>query len=116
MTLFQINDGNIVGIYTPLSWDTTSKWKDDWKTFIFNLNKNQKYNKKKSKYSIYCNSLFGPFTVDFGCNGVKQMKSITHKSNTINNYYDKGSEILPSNKEEKVYDLLEAEVYKIIFE
>jgi len=43
LTLFHVNDGNIVGIYTPLSWDSTSEWKEDMDTFIFNLNKNQKY-------------------------------------------------------------------------
>ena len=45
LTLFHVNDGNIVGIYTPLSWDSSSEWKKDMETFIFNLNKNQKYKK-----------------------------------------------------------------------
>ena len=43
LTLFHVIDGNIVGIYTPLPWDSTSYWKNDMDTFIFNLNKNQKY-------------------------------------------------------------------------
>ena len=45
LTLFYVNDGNIIGIYTPLSWDSSSGRKDDMETFIFNLNKNQKYKK-----------------------------------------------------------------------
>ena len=57
LTLFHVNDGNNVGIYTPISWDSTSDWKKDMKTFIFNLNKNQKYNKLKSDYFFYCRSL-----------------------------------------------------------
>ena len=44
---------------------------------------------------------------------MKSMKSIKHWANDINNYYDKGSEILPSNNQKKVYDLIELEVYKI---
>ena len=32
------------------------------------------------------------------------MRSIKHWANGINNYYDKGSEILPSNNQVKVYD------------
>ena len=44
------------------------------------------------------------------------MKSITHYANNINKYYDKGSEILPSNNQTKEYDLIETEVYKIIIE
>ena len=34
LTLFHVNDGNIVGIYTPLSWGSNSLWKNDMDTFI----------------------------------------------------------------------------------
>ena len=34
LTLFHVNDGNKVGIYTPLSWDSNSNWKTDMETFI----------------------------------------------------------------------------------
>ena len=115
LTLFHVNDGNIVGIYTPLSWDSKSGWKNDNDTFIFNLNKEQKYKKINSNYSAYCNSTYGPFTGYFGCNDQKK-KSIVHYANYINSYYDNGSDILPSNNQQKYYDLLETEVYKIIIE
>ena len=115
LTLFHVNDGNKVGIYTPLSWDSNSNWKYDMETFIFNLNKNQKYKKIKNDCSIYCNNSSGPYTAYFGCNN-NSMKSIRHYSNNINNYYVNGSEILPSNNQEKTYNLLESEVYKIIIE
>ena len=115
MTLFQVNDGNNVGIYTPISWDTNSNYKKDMDTFIFNLNENRKFKKLKSDYFFYCSRAFGPYTSDFGCL-TNSMKSIKHLSNDINNYYDKGSEILPSNNQEKEYNLLETEVYKIIIE
>ena len=116
LTLFHINDGNIVGIYTPLSWDSYSYWKKDMDTFIFNLNKNKKYKKLKDEHSIYCHCLTGPLTADFGCNVNDSMKSITHHAYAINEYYDKSSEILPSDNQRKVYNLTEAEVYKIIIE
>ena len=44
------------------------------------------------------------------------MKSIRHWGNEINEYYDKGSEILQSNNQVKEYELIESEVYKIIIE
>ena len=47
---------------------------------------------------------------------MKSMKSIKHWANDINNYYDKGSEILPSSIQEKEYELIESEFYKIIIE
>ena len=64
LTLFHANDENIVGIYTPLSWDSSSSsyWKNDMDTFIFNLNKNQKYKKLKNDYSIWCYNRDGPYT------------------------------------------------------
>jgi len=116
LTLFHVNDENIVSIYSTLSWDSISYWKKDMDTFIFNLNKNQKYKKLKNDYSIYCDILCGPFTNYFGCYINNSMKSITHYANNINKYYDKGSEILPSNNQTKEYDLIETEVYKIIIE
>ena len=115
LTLFHVNDGNIVGIYTPLSWDSNSSWKNDNDTFIFNLNKEQKYKKIKSDASAYCYNTYGPFTAYFGCDSEK-MKSIVHWGCDINSYYENGSDILPSNNQEKYYDLLETEVYKIIIE
>ena len=116
MTLFHINDGNKVGIYTPLSWDSKSGWKHDMETFIFNLNKNQKYKKLQSYGSALCVSSRGPCSADFGYDSTNSMKSIMHWSSGINRFYDKGSEILPSNNQDKKYDLLETEVYKIIIE
>ena len=115
LTLFHVNDGNIVGIYTPLSWDSKSEWKNDNDTFIFNLNKEQKYKKIKSDYSAYCNSTYGPYTYAFGCYSSAK-KSILHNAADINSYYENGSDILPSNNQKKYYDLLETEVYKIIIE
>ena len=85
-------------------------------TFIFNLNKNQKYKKLISDCSTRCSSSNGPHTIYLGCYSVNSMKSIKHWGYDINEFYDKGSEILPSSNQIKTYDLLETEVYKIIFE
>ena len=116
LTLFHVNDGNIVGIYTPLSWDSPSKkyWKNDLNTFIFNLNKNQKYKKLKENDSIFCNSLYGAWTAYFGCHD--SLKKLIHLGNGINQYYDKSSEILPNDNQRKEYDIIETEVYKIVIE
>ena len=119
LTLFHVNDGNIVGIYTPLSWESPfngEKWKSDKEIFIFNLNKNQKYKQINNNGSIRCDRSHGPQTSSFGYYNMKSMSSINHRANVINEYYEKGSEILPSNNQEKAYDLIEVEVYKIIFE
>ena len=114
LTLFHVIDGNIVGIYTPSSWDSVSSWKNDKNTFIFNLTKNQKCKKVNISRSIFCGFLCGPLAVGFGSD--KSMKTIIHYGDDINEYFDNGSEILPSNNQKKEYDLIETEVYKIIIE
>ena len=109
-----MKDGNKVGIYTPLILDSKSGWKKDMNTFIFNLNKNKKYKKLANDYSLYCNTNNGIYTIYFGnysSNGI--IKKITHFGNYINDYYENGSEMFPSNGQEKTYDLEEMEVYKI---
>ena len=110
LTLFHIKDGNKVGIYTPLILDNKSSWKNDMNTFIFNLNKNQKFKKLRNDGSLYCNSNYGIYTADFGNESIKAIKLY---GNGINSYYENGLDILPNNRETKSYDLEEMEVYKI---
>ena len=115
MTLFYVNDENIGGIYTPLSWDRGSGYKYDNETFMFNLNKNEKYKNISKEYSIFCNSKFGPWSKNFGF--YDNLKKIEHQGLSINQIYDKGSEILPNNSNKKCYfDVKEIEIYKIIFD
>ena len=114
LTLFHINDGNKVGIYTPLSWDKTSNVKKDMETFIFNLNKKKKYKKLKSADSVFCKSDCGPDTARLGCEENSMKKLCMWKG--INEFYLNGLEILPNDDQYKVYDLIETEVYKIITE
>ena len=109
MTLFHIKNGNKIGIYTPLSWDTSEEWKGDIETFIFNLNKNEKYKKLKPNYSIFPHPSYGPWTSRFWCSnelGCNGMNLIFIDFNQTNYYYDKGSKILPGNNQTKIYGLL----------
>ena len=101
LTLFYVNDGNIGGIYTPLSWDTISKTKYDKETFMFNLNKNEKYNNIDQDVSIWCRDHFGPWTINFGFDDT--MKKIEHRGNDINKGYERGVEILPNNSNKTKY-------------
>ena len=114
LTLFETTDGNKGGIYTPLSWDSYSNWKNDLETFMFNLNKNKKYKKIIKKDSIYCFSDFGPWTIFFGFYKDYQMRKIQHNGTNINIYYENGAECLPNNSgNTKLFDVKEVEVYQI---
>ena len=114
LTLFHTFDGNKVGFFTQLEWDSQSGWKHDMNTFLFSFNKNKKYDKINENYSICCSNLLGPYAQGLGCN--YEMKRITHYSKSINSYFNKGYDIMPSRDiYEMHYDLLELEVFKINF-
>ena len=113
LILFLVGDGNIGGIYTPLSWDTESKTKYNQETFMFNINKKKKYNNINNDTSIWCLDHFGPWTVNFGFDNT--MKKIEHRGNVISESYEKGSEILPNNSNKtKFFDVNEVEVYELL--
>jgi hypothetical protein len=116
LTLFQIEDGNKGGIYTPLSWDINSKIKKDKETFMFNLNKNEKYNKiNNNTASIFCTRDYGPWTFSFGFTINTSMEIIKHCGFDINEAYEKGCNILLNNSNKtKTFNVDEVEVYKII--
>ena len=112
LTLFYANNENIGGIYTPLSWDKRAGYKYNNETFMFNLNKNEKYKNISEERSIYCGEDYGPWTKDFGF--YKNMNIIEHQGLSINKYYDKGCEILPNNsKKQCFFDIKEVEIFKI---
>ena len=118
LVLYQVKDGNKVGIYTPLILDNNSDesgWKNDIDTFIFNLNQIKKYKKIKINKSLYYGTNYGMYTKQFGNGGTCQtMKKLVHYTDDINYYYEKGSEILPSKGKTNYHDLSEVEVFQII--
>ena len=127
LTLFHIKEnGHKIGIYTPLSWDKNyNNAKHDMETFIFNLNQEQKFNKVKRDNSIYSQNGYGPHTQYFGCHPYEKssMKFIycynVYNSSSkyyLDQYYENGHEILPVTDNYKIYELIEAEVFKIIIE
>ena len=117
LTLFKVQDGNIGGIFTPLSWDCNSGWKGDMNTFMFNLNQNRMFKKTNNAYSIYCDIRNGPFTYMFGFFQNNQMRKIQSGGMKISQYFDHGSEILPNNNQNiQFYNVKEVEVYQITIE
>jgi len=96
LTLFDVKDGDKVGIYTNLSWDCNSGWKEGNETFLFNLNKNKKYKFIGNKESIGCLPEYGPYAKYFGCE--TSMDNIIHYYDSINSYFEYAHGILPSEE------------------
>ena len=115
LTIFQVKDGNMGGIFTPLSWDIQSWTKNDKESFMFNLNKNEQYKRANDNISIYCTKDHGPWTYAFGFGKENKMKKVQHNGIRINAGYENGSSILDNNSSRTLYfDITEVEVYKII--
>ena len=113
LTLFLTKNDNIGGIYTPLSWEDKGGNKRDKETFIFDLNKKEKYIKVDDNQSIYCDSSYGPYTRYFGFENT--MKKIKHGGEQLNLVFVKGSRILSNDsKETKYFEMKEVEIFKII--
>ena len=113
ITLIKLEDGNILGNYTPLSWDSTNIWKNDLNMFIFNLTENIKCIKNnQDSYGIYCRSDYGPYA------GVIEFKSSNKMNNPYINpnssYYNECNKIY--SKSRGHYKSVEVEVFKIILD
>ncbi len=115
IVLAKLTDGNILGSYTPLDWETKSDWKSDPNMFVFSLTQNQKAMKKQtsSNYGIYCNQNYGPESYFLGFQSGHKMKEpklrIEDQEYTINTQI-----LAPGKQNGSFYKADEVEVFKII--
>ena len=113
ITLIKLEDGNILGNYTPLSWDSTSGWKNDLKMFVFNLTENIKCIKNNlDSYGIFCHSVHGPHTPFIWFNDDNKMNQPFIYPNRTE--YNECNKIY--SKSEGYYKSVEVEVFKIILD
>ena len=111
ITFIETSKGYIFGGYTELQWDTCEAFKKDKSTFIFSMNKKQKYMARNNNDSIYCSNSYGPV---FGCDQAEIAVISLIKGQS---YDDKNTNtFIPGNvltNGEKYWDIKELEVYKI---
>ncbi|KAL6612115.1 TLD-domain-containing protein [Neocallimastix sp. 'constans'] len=60
IVFIETTTGYKFGGYTELQWDKSETGKKDNSTFIFSLNKRQKYTARNDNYSIFCSKTLGP--------------------------------------------------------
>ncbi len=114
LILIKINENLIIGGYTSLNWDSSSKWKKDNNTFIFSLTHNKKYIKNNdNSNSIYCLNSFGPMFDNLGFDENKSMKEF--KFNPQNSFLY-SYEIFPDNKNEIFCEVKEVEIYSLMIQ
>ena len=113
VSLYLFYDGNIVGGYTPLNWDSNSLWKKDEETFVFNLNKKLKCVKKGiNSNSIFCHISYSGFydTLGYYEASKDSMKKIFFFNSDY--YFKNGNKILDYNQKVEL-ELKEVEIFSV---
>jgi hypothetical protein len=117
LTIFHLEIGYIVGFFVNYSFDSTSQWKDDDDSFLFNLNQNKKYKKRTDIHKSAFNSKAkcGPSANCLGCNTGETLNYIYHSVKNIDKAFENGSKILPSGsqQDEVEYKVKETEIFQI---
>ena len=115
LTLFHLKIGDKIGFYVDDSFDSSSGWKQNIFNFMFNLNQNQIYRKTFfDPNSFCCKRNCGPSVNGLGCNEDVNLNFIYHSAQVIDSLYINGTNILPSGKLEKEYEVIETEIFQII--
>ena len=113
ITLFKLNDGNILGGYTTKDWKNDEKgyWAQDQNAFLFSLTEKVKCitNSNSSYKAIYCYKDFGPYFEAIRFYSKKMDKPYINSSS----YYNESDKLYPG-KSEKYYKANEVEIFKII--
>ena len=113
ITLIQTKDGLIIGGYTIKNQDTSGKWSEDYKAFIFSLNKGRVFPIKKNCSAILGRKDHGPWFayIGFGCTGRQNLSQgeFVYKNKTSSNF-DNYDEIIPNDHKGKFFDVVEVEI------
>ena len=114
LTLINDDSGLKTGGYTPLSWDSNSKWKRDNNTFIFNITNKKKFIKPNNNNSdsIYCLNSYGPWFDNYRFDSDHNMRECKFQ---YGNAFLNANEIIPNENKYKYFKVNEVEVYKITF-
>ena len=113
--LIRFNNMLKYGGYTEEKWDKSKKAKKDSKSFIFSFsNKSEPFfASKENDFSIICSPEYGP---SFGYSNKSPELWIKGKKGGYDNTLTFGDEMRICTGGAKVFDVIEIEVYQIIFE
>jgi len=116
IVIIQTKNELIIGGYTSKDWNTSGKWYEDDKSFLFSLTKEKIFPSKKNCNVILGAKMNGPWFafIGFGSterNNLTQGKFLYRSKD--NEYYDNYNEIIPNEKKNMYFDVKEVEIYKI---
>jgi len=113
LTIFKLNDGNIMGGYTTKDWNSHSSgiWIQDQNAFLFSLTENVKciISNNSSYNAIFCYHGYGPYFEAIRFYSKKMDEPYIYPSN----YYNETNKLYPG-KSNNYYKAQEVEIYKLI--
>ncbi len=116
ITLFKTFQNIVIGFYSPLSFDSQYRnFKEDMDTFIFNLNKSEKFVKIRKNGSIYCQDTFGPYVAYLGMwsGSCKNMRQCYYNPSGTKDNFNNGNSIIQNENMNITFDLNEVEIWRI---
>ena len=115
LVLAKLTEGDILGTYTPIYWDSKSYWKNEQNIFVFSLNRKIKAMKKQTNtnYGIYCSSEYGPESYFLCFKPGHKMNEIRLRMDD-SEYLMNTKELAPDKVNDNFYATNEVEVFKII--
>ena len=116
LVLTKLSEGDILGTYTPISWESSGGWKDYSNIFVFSLTRNLKAEKKKTNnnYGIYRHKDHGPESFFLCFKPGKKMKEPKLRIDNSEYLIDTQT-LVPDRKNGNYYKADEVEIFKIIF-
>jgi len=113
LTLFKLNDGNIMGGYTTKDWENHSSgiWKQDQSAFLFSLTENVKctISNNNCYNAMYCYRDYEPYFEAIRFYSKKMDEPFIYPSA----YYNETNKLYPG-KSNTYYKTQEVEIFKII--
>ena len=115
LVLIQTDNNLIIGGYTTKDWNTSGKWYNDDKSFLFSLTNKRIFPIKKNYHAIRASKELGPWFAfigfrDGGKNDLTQGKFYYRLGDES---YENFNEIIPNNNQDTDFDVKEVEIYKI---
>ena len=113
ISLYLLKDGNIVGGYTSLNYNSFSGWKSDNEAFVFNLNKKLKCMSKKDYNIIFFRSSYSGFVNTLGYYEASQdsMRNLFYFNSDY--YFIDGNKLLDYKKKVEL-EAKEVEVLSVL--
>ena len=111
LTLFKLNDGNIMGGYTTKDWENHSSgiWKQDQSAFLFSLTENVKCCNNSNYNAMFSYRDFGPYFEGIRFYSKKMDEPFIYPSSS----YNETNKLYPG-KSSTYYKAQEVEIFKII--